>query len=150
GLRARGGARLRSDHRSRQAGRDPRRSGRRRRVPRDGRGQRSGPLTALLEVSGLTVGYDGVPVLHGVDLRLPAGSICAVLGANGAGKTTLLRTVSGLVRPSGGRIVHAGAELRDVPVPHLVRRGLAHLPEGRGAVAGLTVVEDLRLGGHWR
>jgi branched-chain amino acid transport system ATP-binding protein len=107
-------------------------------------------LTALLEVSGLTVGYDGVPVLHGIDLRLPAGTICAVLGANGAGKTTLLRTLSGLVRPSGGRIVYDGAELRDVPVPHLVRRGLAHVPEGRGVIAELTVEENLRLGGLWR
>jgi branched-chain amino acid transport system ATP-binding protein len=107
-------------------------------------------LTALLEVSGLTVGYDGVPVLHGIDLRLPAGTICAVLGANGAGKTTLLRTLSGLVRPSGGRIVYDGADLRDVPVPHRVRRGLAHVPEGRGVIAELTVAENLRLGGLWR
>jgi len=103
-----------------------------------------------LEVSGLTAGYDGVPVLHGIDLSLPAGTICAVLGANGAGKTTLLRTLSGLVRPSAGRIVYDGAELRDVPVPHLVRRGLAHVPEGRGVIAELTVEENLRLGGLWR
>jgi branched-chain amino acid transport system ATP-binding protein len=107
-------------------------------------------MTTLLEVTGLTAGYDGVPVLHDVDLRVPAGTICAVLGANGAGKTTLLRTVSGLVRPSGGEVVFDGAPLRGVPVEHLVRRGLAHVPEGRGVIAELTVEENLRLGGLWR
>jgi branched-chain amino acid transport system ATP-binding protein len=106
-------------------------------------------MSALLEVSGLTAGYDGVPVLHEVDLRIPAGTICAVLGANGAGKTTLLRTLSGLVRPTAGRIVFDGAALHDVPVEHLVRRGLAHVPEGRGVIAELTVDENLRLGGLW-
>jgi branched-chain amino acid transport system ATP-binding protein len=104
----------------------------------------------LLEVSGLTGGYDGVPVLHGVDLAVRAGTICAVLGANGAGKTTLLRTLSGLVRPSAGRIVFDGGDLRDVSVQQLVRRGLVHVPEGRGVIAELTVEENLRLGGLWR
>jgi branched-chain amino acid transport system ATP-binding protein len=104
----------------------------------------------LLEVAGLTAGYGGVAVLHDVDLSVRAGTICAVLGANGAGKTTLLRTLSGLVRPSRGTIVFDGAELRDVPVPQLVHRGLAHVPEGRGVIAELTVEENLRLGGLWR
>jgi branched-chain amino acid transport system ATP-binding protein len=106
-------------------------------------------MSALLEVTGLTAGYAGVPVLHAVDLRVRAGTICAVLGANGAGKTTLLRTLSGLVRPTAGRIVFDGAALQDVPVEHLVRRGLAHVPEGRGVIAELTVDENLRLGGLW-
>jgi branched-chain amino acid transport system ATP-binding protein len=104
----------------------------------------------LLEVTGLTAGYGGVAVLHGVDLTVRAGTICAVLGANGAGKTTLLRTLSGLVRPSAGRILFDGADLRAVAVPHLVRRGVAHVPEGRGVIAELTVDENLRLGGLWR
>jgi branched-chain amino acid transport system ATP-binding protein len=107
-------------------------------------------MTALLEISKLTAGYDGVPVLHEVDLRVPAGTICAILGANGAGKTTLLRTVSGLLRPTGGEVVFDGASLRGVPVEHLVRRGVAHVPEGRGVIAELTVAENLRLGGLWR
>jgi len=107
-------------------------------------------MTPLLEVTGLTAGYDGVPVLHDVDLRIPAGTICAVLGANGAGKTTLLRTVSGLVRPTGGEVRFDGVPLDGVPVEHLVRRGLAHVPEGRGVIAELTVEENLRLGGLWR
>ncbi|MBX6357128.1 MAG: ABC transporter ATP-binding protein [Micromonosporaceae bacterium] len=107
-------------------------------------------MSALLEVTGLTAGYHGVPVLHEVDLTVRAGTICAVLGANGAGKTTLLRTLSGLVRPAAGRIVLDGAELRDLPVHELVRRGVAHVPEGRGVIAELTVDENLRLGGLWR
>jgi branched-chain amino acid transport system ATP-binding protein len=107
-------------------------------------------MSALLEVTGLSAGYAGVPVLHAVDLRVRAGTICAVLGANGAGKTTLLRTLSGLVRPTAGQIVFDGAALGDVPVEHLVRRGLAHVPEGRGVIAELTVDENLRLGGLWR
>jgi branched-chain amino acid transport system ATP-binding protein len=105
---------------------------------------------ALLEVTGLTAGYHGVPVLHGVDLTVRRGTICAVLGANGAGKTTLLRALSGLVRPSAGRILFDGDEVRDLPVPQLIRRGLAHVPEGRGVIAELTVDENLRLGGLWR
>jgi branched-chain amino acid transport system ATP-binding protein len=104
----------------------------------------------LLEVSGLTAGYDGVPVLHEVDLRVQAGTVHAVLGANGAGKTTLLRALSGLVRPSAGRIIFDGTDITALPVEHLVRRGLAHVPEGRGVIAELTVDENLRLGGLWR
>ena len=104
----------------------------------------------LLEVTGLTAGYGGVAVLHDLDLTVRAGTICAVLGANGAGKTTLLRTLCGLVRPSAGRIVFDGADLRDVPVHQLVQCGLAHVPEGRGVIAELTVDENLRLGGLWR
>jgi branched-chain amino acid transport system ATP-binding protein len=107
-------------------------------------------MTALLDISGLTAGYAGVPVLHDIDLSVPAGTICAVLGANGAGKTTLLRTVSGLVRPTAGEVVFDGVPLRGVPVEHLVRHGVAHVPEGRGVVAELTVDENLRLGGLWR
>jgi branched-chain amino acid transport system ATP-binding protein len=105
---------------------------------------------ALLRVRGLIAGYGAAPVLHAVDLTVPAGTIAAVLGANGAGKTTLLRALSGLLRPTAGRILFDGAELRSVPVEHLVRRGLAHVPEGRGVVAELTVDENLRLGGLWR
>jgi branched-chain amino acid transport system ATP-binding protein len=104
----------------------------------------------LLEVAGLTVGYDGVAVLHGIDLRVPAGTICAVLGANGAGKSTLLRALSGLLRPTAGRVVFDGADLRGVPAERLVHRGLVHVPEGRGVIAELTVAENLRLGGLFR
>src|SRR5215470_1835222 len=107
-------------------------------------------MTELLRVEGLTAGYGGVPVLHGVDLRVPEGTICAVLGANGAGKTTLLRTLSGMLRPAAGRVLLDGADLRGVPVEQLIRRGLAHVPEGRGVIDELTVEENLWLGGLFR
>ncbi|GAB2922689.1 ABC transporter ATP-binding protein [Micromonospora polyrhachis] len=104
----------------------------------------------LLQVQGVTAGYGAAPVLHGIDLTIPAGTITAVLGANGAGKTTLLRALSGLVPPTSGRIMLAGEEIGGTPVERLVRRGMAHVPEGRGVVTELTVEENLRLGGLWR
>ncbi|GIF10813.1 ABC transporter ATP-binding protein [Actinoplanes teichomyceticus] len=107
-------------------------------------------MSALLEVDGLTAGYGAAPVLHGVRLSVQPGEIVAVLGANGAGKTTLLRALSGLVRATGGTVAFDGEDLRRVPVEHLVRRGIAHVPEGRGVVTELTVDENLRLGGLWR
>ncbi|MGC1212568.1 MAG: ABC transporter ATP-binding protein [Micromonospora sp.] len=107
-------------------------------------------MTAILQVEQLSSGYGPVPVLRDVSLDVPTGTITAVLGANGAGKTTLLRTLSGLLRPTAGRVVFDGADLRGVRVERLVRRGLAHVPEGRGVVAELTVDENLRLGGLWR
>ena len=108
-------------------------------------------MSALLEVRGLTVGYGGAPVLRDVDLDVPAGSIVALVGANGAGKTTLLRTLSALVPPSARHASGStGRTSPGVGVEDRVRRGLAHVPEGRGVVAELTVDENLRLGGLWR
>jgi branched-chain amino acid transport system ATP-binding protein len=107
-------------------------------------------MSALLEVDGLRAGYGRVPVLHDVTLALEPGTITAVLGANGAGKTTLLRSLSGLLRPTAGSVRLNGADLTRVPVERLVTLGVAHVPEGRGVIAELTVEENLRLGGLWR
>ena len=107
-------------------------------------------MNALLEVSGLTAGYRGAPVLRQVDLQVTAGTICAVLGANGAGKTTLLRALSGMISPVAGRVVLDGEDLGGVAAEGLIRRGLAHVPEGGGVIGELTVTENLRLGGLWR
>jgi branched-chain amino acid transport system ATP-binding protein len=107
-------------------------------------------MSALLEIEGLTAGYGASPVLRGVTLTVDAGTIVAVLGANGAGKTTLLRTLSGLLKPANGIIRYATSTLSRVPVERMVRLGIAHVPEGRGVVAELTVDENLRLGGLWR
>ncbi|MFV2100984.1 ABC transporter ATP-binding protein [Micromonospora sp. LOL_024] len=104
----------------------------------------------LLRADALAAGYGPVPVLHGVDLSVPPGTITAVIGANGAGKTTLLRTLCGMLRPSAGRILLDGEDLRGTPVEQLVRRGVAHVPEGRGVIGELTVEENLRLGALWR
>jgi branched-chain amino acid transport system ATP-binding protein len=106
-------------------------------------------MTALLDITDLTAGYQ-TPVLHGIDLEVRAGEIMAVLGANGAGKTTLLRALSGQLPAQRGRIVFDGNDLAGVRVEQMVRRGLAHVPEGRGVITELTVEENLRLGGLWR
>ena len=74
----------------------------------------------------------------------------AVLGANGAGKTSMLRTICGLVRPTAGRVLLEGEDITGLAVEEIVRRGLAHVPEGRGVIGELTVAENLRLGGLWR
>jgi branched-chain amino acid transport system ATP-binding protein len=106
--------------------------------------------TAVLEVEGLTTSYGPVRALDGVSLQAEAGRITAVLGANGAGKTTLLRTISGLVRPSAGRVLLGGEEVTRAPVEAMVTKGMAHVPEGRGVIAELTVEENLRVGSLFR
>jgi branched-chain amino acid transport system ATP-binding protein len=104
----------------------------------------------ILAVDDLRTHYGLVRAVDGVSLAVPEGSVTAVLGANGAGKTSLLRTITGLVRASSGRVTLAGEEISGLPVEEIVRRGLAHVPEGRGVIAELTVEENLRLGGLWR
>ncbi len=104
----------------------------------------------MLEVHDVVTNYGPVRALDGVSLSVPAGKVTAVLGANGAGKTTLLRTVSGLVRGRSGRVVLEGQDVTKTAVEDMVRRGMAHVPEGRGVIAELTVEENLRLGGLWR
>jgi branched-chain amino acid transport system ATP-binding protein len=100
----------------------------------------------VLTVENLSAGYGPVRALDGVGLTAAEGEITAVLGANGAGKTTLLRTISGLVRPSGGTVTLAGRDVTRVSTEDLPGLGLAHVPEGRGVLAELTVEENLRLG----
>ena len=104
----------------------------------------------MLEISDLEVCYGAVRVLHGVTMSAPQGGITAVLGANGAGKTTLLRTISGLLKPSAGRIYADGRALHRLAVEDIVRLGVSHVPEGRGVILELTVEENLRLGALWR
>ena len=105
---------------------------------------------AVLEVEDLTSSYGPVRALDGVSLTAQAGRVTAVLGANGAGKTTLLRTVSGLVRPSAGRVRLGGEDITAAPVEAMVGKGMAHVPEGRGVIAELTVDENLRVGSLFR
>lgn len=103
-----------------------------------------------LSVEHLTTDYGPVRAIDSVTLSVGEGAIIAVLGANGAGKTSLLRTITGLVRPSSGRVMFDGQEITRLSVEDIVRRGIAHVPEGRGVIAELTVDENLRLGGLWR
>jgi branched-chain amino acid transport system ATP-binding protein len=100
----------------------------------------------VLRVEDLAVSYGAVRALDSVSLDAEPGSITAVLGANGAGKTTLLRAVSGLVRPASGSVRFDGVTLTGLPVERVVRQGVAHVPEGSGVIAELTVEENLRLG----
>src|SRR3954453_17829227 len=106
--------------------------------------------TALLEIEGLTSAYGPVRALDGVSLTAEAGRITAVLGANGAGKTTLLRTISGLVRPLSGTVRLGGEDITRAAVEAMVTKGMAHVPEGRGVIAELTVDENLRVGTLFR
>jgi branched-chain amino acid transport system ATP-binding protein len=105
-------------------------------------------MAALLELVDVDARYGPIQALHGVSLGVEEGEIAAVLGANGAGKTTTLRAVSGTVRRSG-TIRFAGKDLRSSP-ESVARSGIAHVPEGRGTFAELTVWENLRLGAYTR
>jgi branched-chain amino acid transport system ATP-binding protein len=105
------------------------------------------PAVELLDVAGLTAGYGRVQVLHGVDMTVAGNEIVALVGSNGAGKSTLLRALCGLVTPASGRISFAGQDITGQRVESVVRRGLAHVPEGRRLFAGLSVRDNLRLGG---
>jgi branched-chain amino acid transport system ATP-binding protein len=101
----------------------------------------------MLSVKGLAVRYGHVDALKGVDIEVGQGSIVAVIGSNGAGKTTLLNAVSGLVRADAGSISFKGERLP--AEPHLiVARGIVQVPEGRKVFAGLTVHENLVMGGY--
>jgi branched-chain amino acid transport system ATP-binding protein len=104
----------------------------------------------MLRVEDLTTDYGPVRAVNGVSLEAPKGTVTAVLGANGAGKTSLLRTITGLVPPRSGRVTVDGADITGKAVEEIVRRGVAHVPEGRGVISELTVQENLRLGGLWR
>ncbi|MHB8670833.1 MAG: ATP-binding cassette domain-containing protein [Acidimicrobiales bacterium] len=102
----------------------------------------------LLELVGVDVFYDRVQVLYDVDLVVRRGERIALLGTNGAGKSTILRAASGLLRPAAGTIRWKGADTSRIPAEELVRRGLGHVPGGRGLFPTLSVVENLRMGGY--
>src|SRR5947199_138219 len=102
----------------------------------------------LLELRGVAARYGPLEALHGIDLSVGEGEVVAVLGANGAGKTTTLRAISATVRTSG-EVVFAGGRLPRRPEA-VARAGSAHVPEGRGTFAELSVDENLRVGAHVR
>jgi branched-chain amino acid transport system ATP-binding protein len=104
-------------------------------------------MAALLELNDVSARYGQVTALHGISLTVGEGEIVALLGANGAGKTTTLRAVSGTVRRSG-EIVLGGRRLGRTSPEAIARSGVAHVPEGRGIFAELTVWENLRMGAY--
>lgn len=103
----------------------------------------------MLEVSGLGAGYGRLQVLWDIDLSVGRDEIVALVGPNGAGKTTLLRALSGMITIRGGAAHFEGHDLRGRSVEEIVDLGIAHVPEGRRLFAGLTVKDNLMLGG-WR
>jgi len=105
---------------------------------------------SLLEVSGLDVRYGETQVLWGVDLAIEAGSITALVGANGAGKSTLLKTLTGLIASAGGSASFDGKPLFAMSAEQRPAAGIAMVPEGRRLFAGLTVLENLRIGAYAR
>jgi branched-chain amino acid transport system ATP-binding protein len=106
-------------------------------------------MPPLLELDDVSARYGQVTALHGISLTVDEGEVVALLGANGAGKTTTLRAVSGTVRRSGDVIV-AGKRLARAGPEAVARAGVAHVPEGRGIFAELTVWENLRMGAYMR
>lgn len=102
----------------------------------------------LLELKSVSVGYGRNPVLQNVDLTLERGEIVTLLGANGAGKSTLAKSISGLLRTGTGTILLDGEPIEALAPAERLRRGIAHVPEGRQIFAGMTVAENLELGAY--
>ncbi len=105
-------------------------------------------MMALLEIKSLAVSYGKIRALEGIDLRINAGQIVALVGANGAGKTTLLKTISGLVTPVSGRMQFDGGDITHLPSDKRVAGGIAQVPEGRGLFGVLSVEDNLLLGAY--
>jgi branched-chain amino acid transport system ATP-binding protein len=106
-------------------------------------------MPMLLEARGLRAGYGPTHVLHGLDFIVEDGGVTALLGANGAGKTTTLRAVCGMVKTEG-EILLGGESIAGRATEDIARRGLAHVPDGRGTFMELTVEENFRLGAYIR
>jgi branched-chain amino acid transport system ATP-binding protein len=107
-------------------------------------------VTALLEVEDLRVAYGKIEAVKGISFSVQAGQVVTLIGTNGAGKTTTLRTLSGLLKPSGGTIHFDGQVLNGIPAHKIVALGMAHSPEGRHIFPRLSIAENLQLGAFLR
>jgi branched-chain amino acid transport system ATP-binding protein len=107
-----------------------------------------GDRVPVLEVDDVRVAYGSMEALSGVSITVPEGSVVALLGANGAGKSTTLRTISGLVRPSSGRVLVSGVRVDGRPAFSVARLGVVHVPEGRGIFPSLSVKDNLDMVSH--
>jgi branched-chain amino acid transport system ATP-binding protein len=101
----------------------------------------------VLQLAAVRAGYGTFQALFDVSLEVRPGEAVAVIGPNGAGKTTLMRVVSGMIRPTAGSIVMEGVDLVTTPAHRIVELGMAHVPESRRLFAGMSVEENLRMGG---
>ena len=104
-------------------------------------------MTALLSIAGLSLAYGKIAAVKGIDLEVAEGRVVCLIGANGAGKTTTLRGISGLLKPSGGRITFAGTDIAGMAPHRIARLGLVQVPEGRQIFATMSVAENLAMGG---
>jgi len=104
----------------------------------------------MLRVINLQAGYGALTVIDGISLSVGQGEVVALLGGNGAGKSTLLKTIAGLLRPTEGRILLNGKNVYGWPAERLAGAGLTLVPEGRGLFPGMSVLENLRMGGYAR
>jgi branched-chain amino acid transport system ATP-binding protein len=102
----------------------------------------------MLSVTDLSVSYGAIQALHGLSFEVPSGSIVTLVGSNGAGKTTTLRALSGLLRPTSGKITFQGEDITRLAPHRIVARGLSHVPEGRMVFSNLTVEENLAMGAY--
>lgn len=107
-------------------------------------------LFTMLEIKNLKVKYGEVVALNGVTLSIKQGELVALIGSNGAGKTTLMNTISGLLQPVDGEINFLNQSLLRIPAHNIVRRGIAHVPEGRKVFASMSVKDNLILGAYLR
>ncbi|MDY4139097.1 MAG: ABC transporter ATP-binding protein [Eubacteriales bacterium] len=104
----------------------------------------------MLELQDLTVSYGGIQALKGISLQVGEDEIVTLIGANGAGKSTTLRTISGLEKPQGGRIIYNGVDITGKPSKYMVQNGLILVPEGRLIFPDMTVLENLKIGAYLR
>jgi ABC-type branched-subunit amino acid transport system ATPase component len=108
----------------------------------------SAEVAAALATSGLVAGYGDMPIIHGIDIRVGAGELVAVVGPNGAGKSTLLKAILGLAKVIDGRVHSAGSDITGTPLQQLVRLGIGYVPQVDDVFDSLKVSENLLMGGY--
>ena len=104
----------------------------------------------MLTIKNLRVNYGGIEAVKGISFEVPEKSIVTLIGANGAGKSTTLRSITGLVKASGGSIQFDGAELLGMDTPDIVAKGITLVPEGRRVFPDMTVIENIKIGAYLR
>lgn len=104
----------------------------------------------VLSIDRIAVDYDGVPAIHDITVRVPEGTIVAVVGSNGSGKTTMLKTAAGLLHPSKGTVTFDGADISRTPAHEMPRMGIALVPEGRKLFGKMSVRRNLDMGAYTR
>ena len=102
----------------------------------------------MLEISNLSVEYQGIRALHHVSLEIKEGEVVSIIGSNGSGKSTLLKAISGLVEPVSGKIIYHDREIQSIPAYERQKLGISLAPEGRGIFRRMTVYENLLLGAY--